>query len=82
MSMPLVLGFLWVVAATIVAFLPMRMQVVFGFGLAISAIILIGWLSVTVAPWVGVVALAAFVSMFRRPLVYLVRRYFGRGGPT
>ncbi len=79
MGTPLVLAFLWVVAATVVAFLPMRLQVVFGFFLALSAIALIVWLSVSLSPWIGVAALAAFVSMFRKPLGYFARHLTGRG---
>ncbi|WP_413877261.1 DUF2484 family protein [Albidovulum sp.] len=79
MGTPLVLAFLWVVAATVVAFLPMRLQFVFGFFLALSAVALIVWLSVSLSPWIGVAALAAFVSMFRKPLGYFAKRLAGRG---
>lgn len=80
MSTPLVLAFLWVLAATVVAFLPMRFQYVLGFLLAVSAVVLIVWLSVSLSPWIGVAALAAFVSMFRKPLGYFARRLLRRGG--
>jgi hypothetical protein len=80
MGTPLVLAFLWVVAATVVAFLPMRLQFVFGFALALSAVALIVWLSVSLSAWIGVAALAAFVSMFRKPLGYFAKRLTGRGG--
>lgn len=77
MSTPLVLAFLWVVAASIVAFLPMRIQMIVGLPLVAAAIALIVWLSVSLSPWVGVAALAAFVSMFRKPLTYLAKRLLG-----
>lgn len=80
MSTLLVLCCLWVVAATVVAFLPMRVQYVAGFFLALSAFALIVWLSVSLSPWIGVAALAAFVSMFRKPLGYFAKRLTGRGG--
>ncbi|MEI2807198.1 DUF2484 family protein [Albidovulum sp.] len=79
MSTPLLLAFLWVVAATVVAFLPMRLQFVFGFFLALSALALIVWLSVSLSPWIGVAALAGFVSMFRKPLGYFAKRLMGKG---
>lgn len=80
MSAPIVLACLWVVAATVVAFLPLRLQVVFGFFLAVWALALVIWLSAAVSPWIGVAALAAFVSMFRKPLAYFAKRLLGRGG--
>jgi len=80
MSTPIVLAFLWVIAATVVAFLPMRLQFVFGFLLVVSGFVLMIWLSVAVSPWVGLVALASFGSMFRKPLGHLAKRVLGRGG--
>lgn len=79
MGTPIVLACLWVLAATVVAFLPMRLQYVFGFFLAVSAVALIVWLSVSLSPWVGVAALAGFVSMFRKPLGVLASRLIGKG---
>lgn len=80
METPLILAFLWVVAASIVAFLPMRAQMVLGLPLAAAAVALVIWLAVTLSPWVGAVALAAFISIFRKPLVYFAKRLLGRGG--
>ena len=80
MTTPLTLSFLWVVAASVVAFLPMRVQRVVGLPLVAAALALIVWLSVAVSPWIGVLALAAFVSMFRKPLGYLAKRLLGRAG--
>lgn len=80
MTTPLVLAFLWVLAATAVAFLPMRAQYAVGFLLAVSALALIVWLAVSVSPWIGVAALTAFVSMFRKPLGYFAKRLLGRRG--
>jgi Protein of unknown function (DUF2484) len=71
MSVPLILGGLWVIAATVVAMLP-------GVVLLIAAPVLLiwigwahGWL------WLGV-GLLAFLSMFRNPLLYFARRALGR----
>ena len=60
----------WVFAATVVAMLPMRHQYVPGIALLIAAPVLIAWVGITVAWWAGLLALAAFVSMFRNPLRY------------
>ena len=61
----------WVLASTGVAMLPMRHQYVPGIALLIGAPVLILWIGLSVAWWAGVLALAAFVSMFRNPLRYL-----------
>jgi Protein of unknown function (DUF2484) len=78
MSVPLILGGLWVIAATVVAMLPMRRQMLPGVVLLIAAPVLLiwigwahGWL------WLGV-GLLAFLSMFRNPLLYFARRALGR----
>lgn len=60
----------WVFAATGVAMLPMRHQYVPGVILLIAAPLLILWIGISVAWWAGVLALAAFLSMFRNPLRY------------
>lgn len=60
----------WVFAATAVAMLPMRYQYVPGVTLLILAPVLIVWIGLSVAWWAGVLAFAAFVSMFRNPLRY------------
>ena len=77
MSASLLLGSIWVVAATVVAMLPMRRQMVPGLALLIAApllIVFIGWQH----GWIfAVLGLMAFVSMFRNPLRYLWRRARG-----
>lgn len=77
MSAPLTLACLWVLAATVTAMLPMRRQRWPGLALLIAAPVLILWLSLAHGWWVGAVALAGFLSMVRRPLVYLGRRALG-----
>ncbi|MEL6618591.1 MAG: DUF2484 family protein [Pseudomonadota bacterium] len=69
---------LWVFAATAVAMLPMRHQYVPGVALLIAAPLLILWIGISVAWWAGVLALAAFVSMFRNPLRFFWARARGR----
>lgn len=73
MSLSLVIGCIWVLAAAITALLPMRMQFPPGFILLFLAPVIIcfigyehGWI------WAAL-ALIAFVSMFRRPLFALVK---------
>jgi hypothetical protein len=77
MNASLLLGCLWVVAATIVALLPMKHQYVPGVTLLVAAPFLIGWLAWDYGWWVGILGLLAFVSMFRNPLIYLYRRARG-----
>lgn len=60
----------WVFAATVVAMLPMRRQYVPGLTLLLAAPLLILWIGIAVSWWAGVLALAAFASMFRNPLRY------------
>jgi len=67
----------WVLASTAVAMLPMRHQYVPGVLLLIAAPLLILWIGVAVAWWAGLIALAAFVSMFRNPLRYLLAKARG-----
>ena len=81
MSLPLILGALWVIASAIVAMLPMRAQMVPGVALLVAAPVLLVW-SGWVHGW-GWLArgLFAFVSMFRNPLRYFARRALGRPAP-
>ena len=77
MSLALILACLWVLAATVVAMLPMRRQYLPGVILLIAAPLLIGVIWVQHGPWLGGVALFGFLSMFRRPLRYFYRRARG-----
>ncbi len=77
MSWPVIIGCLWVFAATATAMLPMRRQFAPGITLLIAAPLLIIWMS-SVHGWgIGVFALFAFVSMFRNPLRYFWKRARG-----
>jgi len=77
MSWPVLMGCLWVFAATATAMLPMRRQYVPGLTLLVLAPVLIIWLSVEHGWGIGVFALLAFGSMFRNPLRYLWKRARG-----
>ncbi|NIZ59562.1 UDP-N-acetylmuramate--alanine ligase [Sedimentitalea sp. CY04] len=77
MSVSVICAIVWVFAATFVAFLPMRWQFPPGLCLLVAAPVIIvmlglqhGWL-----PALG--GVAAFVSMFRRPLVHYWRKWKG-----
>jgi Protein of unknown function (DUF2484) len=81
MSLPLILGCVWVLAATATAMLPMRRQMVPGVALLIAAPVLLGWIGYAHG-WIWLaVGLFAFLSMFRNPLLYFLRRALGRPAP-
>lgn len=75
---PLVLGAIWVLAATATAFLPMRRQMIPGLALLIAAPVLLVWIGVSHGWLWAAFGLFAFVSMFRRPLRYFANRALGR----
>lgn len=77
MTLSLILASLWVVLATIVAFLPMRRQYGPGVVLLVLAPVLIVWLGYDYGFWLALLGTFAFVSMFRNPLLYYYRRARG-----
>ena len=77
MSLPLVLGCVWVVASAIVAMLPMRAQMVPGTALLVGAPLLLVWIGVEHGALWTLVGVFAFLSTFRRPLTYFARRALG-----
>lgn len=74
MSAPLILACLWVILAVFVAFMPLKIQMIVGLPLLITAFGLIGWLGARHGFWVAVLGLFAVISMFRKPLVYYGRK--------
>ena len=81
MSTPLALGCVWVIAAALTAMLPMRAQMVPGLALLLAAPVLISWIG-AVHGWVFAgLGLFAFLSMFRRPLMYFARKAMGLPTP-
>ena len=72
------LSILWVFASALVALMPMRRQYAPGVALLVSAPVLIIWIGSVVGWWASVLALAAFVSMYRNPLRYLYAKFTGR----
>ncbi|WP_171209795.1 MULTISPECIES: DUF2484 family protein [unclassified Ruegeria] len=77
MEYSVVFAALWVISATVVALLPMRMQFPPGVLLLICAPVLIVWLGYDYGVIVGLLALAGFLSMFRYPLRYYWRKWTG-----
>lgn len=74
---PLVLGALWVIAAAATAMLPMRAQMIPGIALLIAAPVLLVWIGRSHGwGWLAF-GLFAFLSMFRRPLIYFARKGLG-----
>jgi hypothetical protein len=78
MSLSAVLAGLWGLAATVVAFLPWRMQFPPGLVLLVTAPGVIVFLGIEHGPLIALAGLAAFVSMFRRPLGHLGRLALAR----
>ncbi len=77
MTGSLVAGMLWVFAAAITAMLPMRYQYPPGIALLVAAPLLILWIGIEHGWLPGLLAFAAFVSMFRNPLRYLGKKALG-----
>jgi hypothetical protein len=81
MSTPLILGCIWVLAAAGTAMLPMRRQMVPGIALLAVAPVLLVWIG-WAHGWLWLaIGLFAFLSMFRNPLLYFLRRAMGRPAP-
>jgi Protein of unknown function (DUF2484) len=77
MSPPVIAACLWVLAATVTAFLPMRRQYLPGVPLLILAPVILIWLGVQHGIWITGVATLAFLSMFRNPPIYFARKAMG-----
>ena len=76
-SASLTFACVWAVAASIVAMLPMRRQMVPGVALLVIAPGVIGWIGWQHGILWLLIGLAAFLSMFRNPLIYFARRALG-----
>lgn len=68
----------WVFASAAVAMLPMRRQYVPGVALLLAAPALIVMIGLKMGWILSALALAAFLSMFRNPLRYLIARLRGQ----
>jgi hypothetical protein len=69
---------LWVFCSATVATLPMRLQYIPGVILLIAAPVLIILIGLQVGWLYSLLALAAFVSMFRNPLRFLLAKLRGQ----
>lgn len=78
MSLSLLLACLWVLAATAVAFLPIRAQYPPGIFLLVAAPVLLVWLALDHGVLLAGLGVLGFASMFRNPLIYLARRALGK----
>jgi len=78
MSASLITASLWVIASTIVALLPMRLQYAPGLALLIAAPVLLVWIAYDHGPWMTLAAMLAILSLFRRPLIYFTRKALGK----
>ncbi len=68
----------WVIVGAITAFLPMRYQMVPGGLLLLTAIPMVIWVGMENGWLWTAIALFAFLSMFRRPLFYLIAKARGQ----
>ncbi|NOD61867.1 MULTISPECIES: DUF2484 family protein [unclassified Ruegeria] len=78
MDFSVIFSALWVICATVVAMMPMRLQFPPGIVLLICAPVLIVWLGYDHG-WVwSALAFGGFVSMFRNPIRFFWRKWTGR----
>lgn len=75
MDYSIIFAVLWVLCATVVALLPMRMQFPPGIVLLICAPVLIVWLGYDYGWFWSLVGFAGFASMFRNPIRYYWRKW-------
>lgn len=81
MSLSLTLAAIWAILSAIVAMLPMGKQFGPGIFLLLAAPAMIGFIGYEHGIWIAALGLFAFLSMFRRPLVYLGRKALGLPAP-
>lgn len=82
MSLSLTIAAIWAILSALVAMLPMGRQFGPGVILLFSAPVIIGFIGYQHGVWIAALGLLAFLSMFRRPLVYLGRKALGLSAPT
>jgi len=81
MTPSLILGFVWVLAASLIAVMPRRYHWPGAAVLIAAGVPLIGWIAWQNGVVAGVIALAAGASILRWPVIYLVRWLRGRLAP-
>lgn len=77
MSPALTAAALWVLAATVTAFLPRARQFRPGVTLLVLAPPLLVWIGLSHGVLWALVGSAGFLSMFRHPLIYMFRKMLG-----
>lgn len=78
MSLSLIAACIWVLIATLVAMLPMRLQYPPGITLLVLVPFGLAWIAYDHGWGFAVAGFLTFVSMFRNPLVYFWRRAKGQ----
>ncbi|KQI69469.1 hypothetical protein AN189_03430 [Loktanella sp. 3ANDIMAR09] len=74
MSLPIILGLLWLIAANVVAMFPSRdNHWRFAYGMIALGIPLLGWVTWVNGPLIGLLFMAAGCSVLRWPIIYLGR---------
>lgn len=85
MSLPLILACIWAVTANLLAMTPSAdHHWRNAYRLIAVGIPLLGWITASHGPWVGLLVLAGGCSVLRWPLIHLMRRLRGarlRGRP-
>jgi hypothetical protein len=81
MSWSLLSAAIWALAATFTAFLPMRLQFPPGIFLLLTAPAILIWVGAAHGFFWALLGLAGFLSMFRKPLIYFVRKALRRPQP-
>ena len=77
MTYSLIAACLWVLVGAVTAAFPIRHQMVPGSILLLTAVPLMIWIGAENGWHWTLIALMAFLSMFRRPLMYLLARLRG-----
>lgn len=78
MSLALIFACLWVLVAALVAFMPMKIQMIVGLPLLIAALGIIGWIGARHGVGLAAIGVFAVISMFRKPLVYYWRKLINK----
>ena len=83
MSLPMILGLVWLITANLAGMIPSRdHHWARAYGLIGLGIPLLGWIVVLHGPWIGLLFLAGGASILRWPVYFLfrhVRNLFRKG---
>ena len=74
MTWSLIAAFLWLIVANVKAMFPSRdAHWRFAYGMIALGVPILGWVTYENGPWVGLIAMAAGISILRWPVRYLGR---------